>query len=201
MQWSWQKWEFFKRKWKFTAFIIQYTFTVCDYWHKCHFLTVISCEDGVSVEQFQPVEELLALIASFTLLGKTELKVALCVTNPQPPGFKFDPVLTKGTSCLQNKLCIVILLLLLRNYLMVDCIVSAILEISWIHTQSFNYLTRHSSANISLGSRPPINQVFLLCTFAPLEPSQTTLPPFADFTSCLPILPLLPLCSVQHPSG
>uniref|UniRef100_A0A3B5BGB8 WDFY family member 4 n=1 Tax=Stegastes partitus TaxID=144197 RepID=A0A3B5BGB8_9TELE len=54
------------------------------------------CEEGVSEDQFQPVEELLALIASFTLLGKTELKVALCVTNPQPPGFKFDPPLTKG---------------------------------------------------------------------------------------------------------
>uniref|UniRef100_A0A3P8TDE6 Alfy-like armadillo-like repeat domain-containing protein n=1 Tax=Amphiprion percula TaxID=161767 RepID=A0A3P8TDE6_AMPPE len=47
-------------------------------------------------DQFQPVEELLALIASFTLFGKNELKVALCVTNPQPPGFKFDPPLTKG---------------------------------------------------------------------------------------------------------
>ncbi|XP_031730721.1 WD repeat- and FYVE domain-containing protein 4 isoform X5 [Anarrhichthys ocellatus] len=54
------------------------------------------CEEGVSVDQLQPVEELLALIASFTLLGKTELKVALCVTNPQPPAFKFDPSLTKG---------------------------------------------------------------------------------------------------------
>ncbi|XP_069395233.1 WD repeat- and FYVE domain-containing protein 4 isoform X2 [Paralichthys olivaceus] len=54
------------------------------------------CEEGVSEDHFQPVEELLALIASFTLLGKTELKVALCVTNPQPPGFKFDPALTKG---------------------------------------------------------------------------------------------------------
>uniref|UniRef100_A0A3Q1F0J1 Alfy-like armadillo-like repeat domain-containing protein n=1 Tax=Acanthochromis polyacanthus TaxID=80966 RepID=A0A3Q1F0J1_9TELE len=54
------------------------------------------CEEGVSEDQFQPVEELLALVASFTLLGKTELKVALCVTNPQPPGFKFDPPLTKG---------------------------------------------------------------------------------------------------------
>lgn len=50
------------------------------------------------MDQFQPVEELLALIASFTLLGKTELKVALCVTNPQPPSFKFDPPLTKGRS-------------------------------------------------------------------------------------------------------
>ncbi|KAF3708270.1 WD repeat- and FYVE domain-containing protein 4 [Channa argus] len=53
------------------------------------------CE-GVPVEQFQPVEEFLTLIASFTLLGKTELKVVLCVTDPQPPGFKFDPPLTKG---------------------------------------------------------------------------------------------------------
>ncbi|XP_030297212.1 WD repeat- and FYVE domain-containing protein 4 isoform X1 [Sparus aurata] len=56
------------------------------------------CEEGVSVDQFQPVEELLALIASFTLFGKTELKVVLCVTNPQPSGFKFDPPLTKGLS-------------------------------------------------------------------------------------------------------
>uniref|UniRef100_A0A8C4GFJ4 WDFY family member 4 n=1 Tax=Dicentrarchus labrax TaxID=13489 RepID=A0A8C4GFJ4_DICLA len=56
------------------------------------------CEEGVSVDQFQAVEELLALIASFTQLGKTELKVALCVTNPQPPGFKFDPPLTKGSA-------------------------------------------------------------------------------------------------------
>ncbi|XP_062422362.1 WD repeat- and FYVE domain-containing protein 4 isoform X3 [Pungitius pungitius] len=54
------------------------------------------CEEGVSVETLQPVEELLALIASFTLLGKTELKVALCVTNPQPPAFRFDPPLAKG---------------------------------------------------------------------------------------------------------
>ncbi|XP_076599423.1 WD repeat- and FYVE domain-containing protein 4 isoform X1 [Chaetodon auriga] len=56
------------------------------------------CEEGVSVDHFQPVEELLALIASFTLLGKAELKVALCVTNPQPPAFKFDPPLTKGAA-------------------------------------------------------------------------------------------------------
>ncbi|KAM3606165.1 uncharacterized protein V6R79_011883 [Siganus canaliculatus] len=56
------------------------------------------CEEGVSVDHCQPVEELLALIASFTLFGKTELKVALCVTNPQPPGFKFDPPLTPGSS-------------------------------------------------------------------------------------------------------
>ncbi|XP_015799744.3 WD repeat- and FYVE domain-containing protein 4 isoform X2 [Nothobranchius furzeri] len=54
------------------------------------------CEDGVPLDQFQPVEELLNLIASFTLLGKTELKVALCVTSPQPASFKFDPPLTKG---------------------------------------------------------------------------------------------------------
>ncbi|XP_028982965.1 WD repeat- and FYVE domain-containing protein 4 isoform X2 [Betta splendens] len=56
------------------------------------------CESGVSEDHFQPVEELLALIASLTLMGKTELKVALCVTNPQPPGFKFDPPLTKGSA-------------------------------------------------------------------------------------------------------
>lgn len=52
------------------------------------------------MDTLQPVEELLALIASFTLLGKTELKVALCVTNPQPPAFRFDPPLTKGRSTL-----------------------------------------------------------------------------------------------------
>ncbi|XP_054886091.1 WD repeat- and FYVE domain-containing protein 4 [Poeciliopsis prolifica] len=54
------------------------------------------CEEGVPLDQFQPVDELLALIADFTLLGKAELKVALCVPNPQPAGFKFDPPLTKG---------------------------------------------------------------------------------------------------------
>uniref|UniRef100_A0A3Q2NX03 WDFY family member 4 n=1 Tax=Fundulus heteroclitus TaxID=8078 RepID=A0A3Q2NX03_FUNHE len=54
------------------------------------------CEDGVPMDQFQPVQDLLALIAAFTFLGKAELKVALCVTNPQPAGFKFDPPLTKG---------------------------------------------------------------------------------------------------------
>lgn len=73
----------------------------------------------MSEDQFQPVEELLALIASFTLLGKTELKVALCVTNPQPPGFKFDPPLTKGRSSLQLKLCNVILLP--PSLITVDC--------------------------------------------------------------------------------
>lgn len=62
-------------------------------------LSVTRCEEGVPDEQFQPVEELLALIASFTLFGKTELKVALCVSNPQPPRFKFDPPLTKGKLC------------------------------------------------------------------------------------------------------
>lgn len=87
-------------------------------------LTILSCEEGVSVDQFQPVEELLALIASFTLLGKAELKVVLCVTNPQPPGFKFDPPLTKGKSSLHNEFCIAILWLPLCNYLTVDCIIS-----------------------------------------------------------------------------
>ncbi|XP_077351149.1 WD repeat- and FYVE domain-containing protein 4 isoform X2 [Festucalex cinctus] len=56
------------------------------------------CEGGVPEDQFHYVEELLALIASFTLLGKTELKVALCVSHPQPPGFKFEPPLNKGSS-------------------------------------------------------------------------------------------------------
>ncbi|KAF7646640.1 hypothetical protein LDENG_00184190, partial [Lucifuga dentata] len=56
------------------------------------------CEEGVSEDQFQPVEELLALVASFTMFGNAELKVALCVTNPQPPGFKFDSALTKGSA-------------------------------------------------------------------------------------------------------
>ena len=66
----------------------------------------------MSEDHFQPVKELLALIASFTLLGKTELKVVLCVTNPQPPGFKFDPPLTKGRSSFKHKFCIAILWLL-----------------------------------------------------------------------------------------
>ncbi|KAG7462495.1 hypothetical protein MATL_G00185510 [Megalops atlanticus] len=56
------------------------------------------CEDGVTAEDVGPLEELLDLIASLTLCGRAELKVAVCVNNPQPPGFKFDPVLTKGSS-------------------------------------------------------------------------------------------------------
>lgn len=80
------------------------------------FHTVPSCEDGVSEDYFQPVEELLALIASFTSFGKTELKVAVCVTNPQPPSFKFDPPLTKGRSTFQCS-AVVILWLMLPNYL------------------------------------------------------------------------------------
>uniref|UniRef100_A0A3Q3K266 Alfy-like armadillo-like repeat domain-containing protein n=1 Tax=Monopterus albus TaxID=43700 RepID=A0A3Q3K266_MONAL len=56
------------------------------------------CEEGMSTDQFQHVEELLTLIADLTLLGKTELKVALCVTNPQLPGLKFDPPITKGST-------------------------------------------------------------------------------------------------------
>lgn len=72
---------------------------------------IVSCEDGVCLEEFRPVEELLALIASLTFLGKAELKVALCVTNPQPPGFKFDPPLTKGRSSLCQVIFVVILCL------------------------------------------------------------------------------------------
>lgn len=79
--------------------------------------TITSCEEDVSVDQFQSVEELLALVASLTLLGKTELKVALCVTNPQPPGFKFDPPLTNGRSSLHCKFCFVVLWPPLPNYL------------------------------------------------------------------------------------
>ncbi|MCI4376424.1 hypothetical protein PGIGA_G00188250 [Pangasianodon gigas] len=56
------------------------------------------CEEETSEEDFSPVQDLLGLIASFTLFGKAELKVALCVNNPQPPGFKFDPPLTTGTA-------------------------------------------------------------------------------------------------------
>lgn len=47
-------------------------------------------------EQYLAVQDLLGLIASFTLFGKAELKVAICVNNPQPPGFTFDPTLTNG---------------------------------------------------------------------------------------------------------
>ncbi|KAK3573074.1 hypothetical protein QTP86_012277 [Hemibagrus guttatus] len=54
------------------------------------------CEEETSEEDFSPVQDLLGLIASFTLFGKAELKVALCVNNPQPVGFKFDPPLTTG---------------------------------------------------------------------------------------------------------
>ncbi|CAB1312396.1 unnamed protein product, partial [Coregonus sp. 'balchen'] len=56
------------------------------------------CEEGVPADEFGPVEDLLSLLASLCLFGRSELKVALCVTNPQPPGFKFDPSLTTGSA-------------------------------------------------------------------------------------------------------
>lgn len=55
------------------------------------------CEEGVPDDCFPPVEELLALIATFTMFGKTELKVTLCISNPQPTGFKFDLPQTTGS--------------------------------------------------------------------------------------------------------
>ncbi len=60
------------------------------------FLPVCSYEEEVTEEHFLAVQDLLGLIASFTLFGKAELKVAICVNNPQPPGFMFDPTLTNG---------------------------------------------------------------------------------------------------------
>ncbi|XP_063047427.1 WD repeat- and FYVE domain-containing protein 4 isoform X2 [Engraulis encrasicolus] len=56
------------------------------------------CEEEVCIDSFQPVEDLLGLVSSFTLFGRTQLKVALCITDPQPPGFKFNPCLTKGST-------------------------------------------------------------------------------------------------------
>ncbi|XP_062852239.1 WD repeat- and FYVE domain-containing protein 4 [Trichomycterus rosablanca] len=56
------------------------------------------CEEETAEQHFIHVKDLLDLIASFTLFGKAELKVAVCVNNPQPPGFKFDPPLTKGSA-------------------------------------------------------------------------------------------------------
>lgn len=54
------------------------------------------CEEGVTAADVPPLEEFLGLVAGLTLCGRGELKVAVCVDNPQPPGFKFDPALTKG---------------------------------------------------------------------------------------------------------
>ncbi|XP_042625050.1 WD repeat- and FYVE domain-containing protein 4-like isoform X1 [Cyprinus carpio] len=58
---------------------------------------LIRCEEEMTEEQYLAVQDLLGLIASFTLFGKAELKVAICVNNPQPPGFTFDPTLTNGS--------------------------------------------------------------------------------------------------------
>ncbi|XP_064174469.1 WD repeat- and FYVE domain-containing protein 4 isoform X1 [Anguilla rostrata] len=56
------------------------------------------CEDGVTAADVPALEDFLGLIASLTLCGRAELKVAVCISNPQPPSFKFDPVLTKGSA-------------------------------------------------------------------------------------------------------
>ncbi|MGH0139782.1 UNVERIFIED_CONTAM: hypothetical protein FKN15_070093 [Acipenser sinensis] len=49
-------------------------------------------------ENGKPVEDLLNFIAHLTVCGQAELKVAICVLNPQPAGFRFDPQLTTGTT-------------------------------------------------------------------------------------------------------
>nr|XP_055025553.1 WD repeat- and FYVE domain-containing protein 4 isoform X2 [Misgurnus anguillicaudatus] len=59
---------------------------------------LLRCEEEVTEEHFPFIQDLLGLIATFTLFGKAELKVAVCVNNPQPPGFRFDPTLAKGLS-------------------------------------------------------------------------------------------------------
>ncbi|XP_051503739.1 WD repeat- and FYVE domain-containing protein 4-like isoform X2 [Myxocyprinus asiaticus] len=58
---------------------------------------LLHCEEEITEEHFLAVQDILGLIASFTIFGKAELKVAICVNNPQPPGFRFDPTLTKGS--------------------------------------------------------------------------------------------------------
>uniref|UniRef100_A0A3B3UT16 Alfy-like armadillo-like repeat domain-containing protein n=1 Tax=Poecilia latipinna TaxID=48699 RepID=A0A3B3UT16_9TELE len=79
-----------------TVAVAVFSFVRDTYYLSPALFTEFDTNNGVPLDQFQPVDELLALIADFTLLGKAELKVALCVPNPQPAGFKFDPPLTKG---------------------------------------------------------------------------------------------------------
>ncbi|KAK1164501.1 hypothetical protein AOXY_G14832 [Acipenser oxyrinchus oxyrinchus] len=55
-------------------------------------------EAEMNEENGKPVEDLLNFIAHLTLCGQAELKVAICVSNPQPPGFRFDPPLATGTT-------------------------------------------------------------------------------------------------------
>lgn len=59
---------------------------------------ILRCEEEVTAEHYLAVQDLLGLIGSFTLFGKTELKVAICVSNPQPSNFRFDPTLTTGST-------------------------------------------------------------------------------------------------------
>lgn len=63
-------------------------------------LQTILCrsEAEMNEENGKPVEDLLNFIAHLTLCGQAELKVAICVSNPQPPGFRFDPPLATGST-------------------------------------------------------------------------------------------------------
>ncbi|XP_052429042.1 WD repeat- and FYVE domain-containing protein 4 isoform X1 [Carassius gibelio] len=58
---------------------------------------LLRCEEEVTEKHLLAIQDLLGLIASFTLFGKAELKVTICVNNPQPPGFRFDPTLTNDS--------------------------------------------------------------------------------------------------------
>nr|XP_015201808.1 PREDICTED: WD repeat- and FYVE domain-containing protein 4 isoform X1 [Lepisosteus oculatus] len=61
--------------------------------------TILSrCDEGLNDKNGKPIEDLMDFIASLTVCGKAELKVAVCVSNPQPPGFSFDPPLSTGSS-------------------------------------------------------------------------------------------------------
>ncbi|MGH0153416.1 UNVERIFIED_CONTAM: hypothetical protein FKN15_025858 [Acipenser sinensis] len=61
-------------------------------------LNTVKSLQEMNEENGKPVEDLLNFIAHLTLCGQAELKVAICVSNPQPPGFRFDPPLATGTT-------------------------------------------------------------------------------------------------------
>ncbi|XP_066548903.1 WD repeat- and FYVE domain-containing protein 4 [Amia ocellicauda] len=67
--------------------------------------TILSrCDAAVNHENGKPIEELMDFIAALTICGKAELKVAVCVSNPQPPDFKFDPPISSGSSSIVKNL-------------------------------------------------------------------------------------------------
>ncbi|XP_039629915.1 WD repeat- and FYVE domain-containing protein 4 isoform X2 [Polypterus senegalus] len=56
------------------------------------------CDTQMNESNGKNIVDLLDFIASLTICGQSELKVAVCITSPQPTGFQFNPITTTGST-------------------------------------------------------------------------------------------------------